>query len=116
MRGPKTGKDLPMILCYIKRFLSFSLLGTDHQSFARWKICKWLKDNHRPFEKRSVDSLLQLAGRKIGKLIELQLIHEIGTQPISTGTGTTPVYAFDSTSYFLVWLTRVQVSDPTQKK
>ena len=48
-----------------QKILSFSLLGTAHQSFARWKICKWLKDNHRPFEKRSVDSLLQLAGRKI---------------------------------------------------
>ena len=71
-----------------QKILSFSLLGTAHQSFARWKICKWLKDNHRPFEKRSVDSLSQLAGRKIEKLIELQLIHEIGTQPISTGTGT----------------------------
>ena len=31
-----------------QKILSFSLLGTAHQSFARWKICKWLKDNHRP--------------------------------------------------------------------
>jgi hypothetical protein len=67
-------------------------------------MCKWLKENHRRFEKRSVDSLLPLVARKIEKLIELQLVNEIGTQPISTATGQTPVYAFDSTSYLLGWL------------
>ena len=88
MRRPKIGKNLPMSHLLYQKILSFSLLGTDHQSFTNWKICKWLKENHRPFEKRSVDSLQQLVERKIEKLIELQLIREIGTQPISTGTGT----------------------------
>lgn len=95
--------------------LLFSLSGTDHRSFTRWKMCKWLKENHQCFEKRSVDSLQPLVGRKIEKLIELHLVHEIGTQPISTATGQTSVYAFDSTSYFLGWLIESFSPDPVRK-
>jgi hypothetical protein len=87
-----------------QKILSFSLSGADHQSFTNYKLCKWLKEHHQRFEKRSVDSLQKLVERKIGKLIVLQLVHEIGTQPISTGTGQTPVYAFDWKSYVLGWL------------
>lgn len=97
-----------------QKILSFSLSGTDHQSFTNWELCKWLKENHR-FEKRSVDSLQRLIERKIRKLIELQLVREIGSRPISTGTGQTPVYAFDPTSYFLGWLIESSSSDPAIK-
>jgi hypothetical protein len=47
--------------------------------------------------------------------MELQLIHEIGTQPIRTGTGQTSVYAFDATGYFLGWLIESLSSDPIRK-
>jgi hypothetical protein len=97
-----------------QKILTFPLSGTDHQSFTNWELCKWLKENHRRFKKRSVDSLQQLVERKIRKLIELLLVHEIGTRPISTGTGQTPVYAFESTSYFLGWLIESSSSDPAR--
>ena len=98
-----------------QKILSFSLSGADHKSFTRWIMCTWLKENHPRFSKRSVDSLQQLVGRKIEKLIELQLIHEIGTQSIGTATGQTPVYAFDPTSYFLGWLIESSSSDPASR-
>jgi hypothetical protein len=95
--------------------LSFSLSGKDHQSFIKWEMCKWLKNNHKHFKRRSVVSLQKLVGRKIEKLKDLQLIHEIGTQPISTATGLTPIYAFDVTSYFLGWLIEGLSQDPARK-
>jgi hypothetical protein len=97
-----------------QKILTFSL-GVDHRSFIRWEICTWLKNNHQPFESRSVESLLQLVGRKIDKLIKLHLIHKIGTRPISTATGQTPVYSFDPMSYFLGWLIESLISDPTKR-
>jgi hypothetical protein len=100
-----------------QEILSFSLWGIDHLSFTfiGRDISKWLKKNHHSFEKRSVDSLKQLVDRKIKKLMELQLIHEIGTRPIRTGTGQTSVYAFDSMGYFLGWLIESFSSDPIRK-
>jgi hypothetical protein len=98
-----------------QKILTFSLSGKDHQSFIKWEMCKWLKKNHKRFEKRSVVSLQQLVGRKIEKLKDLQLIHEIGTQPISTATGQTPIYAFDATSYLLGWLVESLSSDPPRR-
>jgi hypothetical protein len=100
-----------------QEILSFSLQGINHQpfTFIGRDISKWLKKNHQRLEKRSVDSLTQLVDRKIKKLMELQLIHEIGTQPIKTGTGQTSVYAFDSMGYFLGWLTESLSSDPVIK-
>jgi hypothetical protein len=59
--------------------------------------------------------LQALIERKIKRLLELQLIHKIGNQPISKGTGQTPVYAFDSMSYFLGWLIESLSSDPIKK-
>jgi hypothetical protein len=97
------GKYTDDALLY-QKILSFPLLGTDHKSFTRWMMCKWLKENHPHFSNRSVNSLQALVGRKIEKLLELQLIYEIGTQPVSKGTGQTSVYEFNSTSYFLGWL------------
>lgn len=98
-----------------QKILSFSLSGADHQSFIKWEMCKWLKKNHKRFEKRSVVSLQELVARKIEKLLDLQLIHEIGSQPISTGTGQTPIYAFGASSYFLGWLIDGLDSDPIRK-
>jgi hypothetical protein len=95
--------------------LSFSLLGKDHQSFITWEMCKWLKKNHKRFEKRSVESLQSLIARKIEKLMEMQLVREIGSQPIKTATGLTPIYAFDVTSYFLGWLIESLSQHPDRK-
>ena len=98
-----------------QKILKFSILGIDHQSFTRWKMCKWLRDNHPSFEKRPVVNLQELVERKIENVIKLQLIHEIGTQAVSKGTGQTPVYAFDSTSYFLAWLIESLSIDQTRR-
>jgi hypothetical protein len=99
-----------------QKILSFSISGEDHQSFIKWDMCKWLKKNHKRFEKRSVVSLQQLVGRKIEKLKDLQLIHEIGTQPMSKSkSGQTPIYAFDATSYFLRWLIESLSPDPARR-
>jgi hypothetical protein len=98
-----------------QKILSFSLSGTDHQSFTNYGMCKRLKLNHQSFEKRSVESLQSLVARKIEKLILLKLVHEIGTQEISTGTGQTPVYAFDWMSYFLGWLIESSSRDPARR-
>jgi hypothetical protein len=87
-----------------QKILTFPLSGADFRIFTRWKLCKWLKINYRLFKKRSVESLQQLVGRKIDVLLELHLIHEIGTQLVSTGSSQTPVYAFDATTYVLGWL------------
>jgi hypothetical protein len=96
-----------------QEILSFSLRGIEYQSFTRWKMCKWLKENHRPFENRSVESLQQMVARKISNL-ESKLIVEIGSQPVSKGKGQTSVYAFNSTGYFLGWLIESLSSDPTR--
>ena len=98
-----------------QRILRFSLLGTDHQSFTRWTMCKWLRDNHESFKKRSVESLQPLVARKMEYLMELQLIQAIGTQSISKGTGKTPVYTFHTTSYFLGWLIDSLIPDLVRK-
>jgi hypothetical protein len=95
-----TGKYSDDALLY-QKILKFSLLGTNYRTFSRWAICKWLKNNHLPFEKRSVVSLQNLVERKIKILLELKLIHEIGSQKISTGTGETTLYTFDVPSYLL---------------
>lgn len=112
IKGRETYTDDSLLY---QKILTFCLLGSDYQSFTRWTICKWLKDNHQPFQKRSVQSLLQLIGRKIKKLIELELIHISGTQQISTATGETPVYAFHLTSYFLAWLIENLSADSTTR-
>lgn len=98
-----------------QKILTVSILGSEHQFFTRWEMCRWLKDNHQPFQKRSVESLQQLVERKIKKLIELELIHIIGTQQISTATGETSVYAFHLTSYFLAWLIESLSADSTTR-
>ena len=98
-----------------QKILKFSLLGTNHRSFTRWTICKWLKNNHQPFEKRSVVSLQNLVGRKIKVLLQLELIHEVGSQEITTGTGETTVYTFDVSSYLLGWLIESSCSNPIKR-
>ena len=40
-----------------QKILSLSLSGADHQSFTRWIMCTWLKENHPPFSNRSVDTI-----------------------------------------------------------
>jgi hypothetical protein len=98
-----------------QKILSFPLTGTNQQFFTNWEMCKWLQKHHKRFEKRSPERLQGLVERKIEKLIELQLVHKIGTQPISTGTGQTPVYIFDPTSYLLGWLIESLSSDPVRR-
>jgi hypothetical protein len=78
-------------------------------------MCTWLQKNHKRFEKRSVESLQALITRKIEKLKDMQLVREIGSQPIKTATGLTSIYAFDATSYVLGWLIESLNPNPIRK-
>ena len=87
--------------------------------FTSWKLTKWLRYNHIIYATRykenpldsdhnEIESLQKTTKRNIERLIELELLHEVGKEKIETGTGTTALYSYTVFGRLIAWIVERQ--------